>query len=159
MNLLEEPFHMAATSMLIVEDMPAGYSNELIREIKDVPGVSNAVWLSNLVGVQIPTDMIPESFRDIFFSGDATMMIIQYEKAGASEETMDAIQQVRSLCNEKCFLAGFSVVIKDTRDLVDKELPIFVTLAVLLALVAMALTMESTVLPLVLIANIGIAVV
>ena len=159
MNLLEEPFHMAATSMLIVEDMPAGYTNDLIREIKDVPGVSNAVWLSNLVGVQIPTDMIPESFRDIFFSGDATMMIIQYEKAGASEETMDAIQQVRSLCNEKCFLAGFSVVIKDTRDLVDKELPIFVTLAVLLALVAMALTMESTVLPLVLIANIGIAVV
>ena len=72
---------------------------------------------------------------------------------------MDAIQQVRALCNEKCFLAGFSVVIKDTRDLVDKELPIFVTLAVLLAMVAMALTMESTVLPLVLIANIGIAVV
>lgn len=159
MNLLEEPFHMAATSMLIVEDMPAGYTNELIREIKDVPGVSNAVWLSNLVGVQIPTSMIPENFRDIFFSGDATMMIIQYEKAGASEETMDAIQQVRALCNEKCFLAGFSVVIKDTRDLVDKELPIFVTLAVLLAMVAMALTMESTVLPLVLIANIGIAVV
>ena len=159
MNLLEEPFHMAATSMLIVEDMPAGYTNELIREIKDVPGVSNAVWLSNLVGVQIPTSMIPENFRDIFFSGDATMMIIQYEKAGASEETMDAIQQVRALCNEKCFLAGFSVVIKDTRDLVDKELPIFVTLAVLLAIVAMALTMESTVLPLVLIANIGIAVV
>ena len=159
MNLLEEPFHMAATSMLIVEDMPAGYTNELINEIKNVPGVSNAVWLSNLVGVQIPTSMIPENFRDIFFSGDATMMIIQYQKAGASEETMDAIQQVRALCNEKCFLAGFSVVIKDTRDLVDKELPIFVTLAVLLAMVAMALTMESTVLPLVLIANIGIAVV
>ena len=159
MNLLEEPFHMAATSMLIVEDMPAGYTNELINEIKNVPGVSNAVWLSNMVGVQIPTSMIPENFRDIFFSGDATMMIIQYEKAGASEETMDAIQQVRALCNEKCFLAGFSVVIKDTRDLVDKELPIFVTLAVLLAMVAMALTMESTVLPLVLIANIGIAVV
>ena len=159
MNLLEEPFHMAATSMLIVEDMPAGYTNELINEIKNVPGVSNAVWLSNLVGVQIPTSMIPENFRDIFFSGDATMMIIQYEKAGASEETMDAIQQVRALCNEKCFLAGFSVVIKDTRDLVDKELPIFVALAVLLALAAMALTMESTVLPLVLIANIGIAVV
>ena len=159
MNLLEEPFHMAATSMLIVEDMPAGYTNELINEIKNVPGVSNAVWLSNMVGVQIPTSMIPENFRDIFFSGDATMMIIQYEKAGASEETMNAIQQVRALCNEKCFLAGFSVVIKDTRDLVDKELPIFVTLAVLLAMVAMALTMESTVLPLVLIANIGIAVV
>lgn len=158
MNLLEEPFQMAATSMLIVEDMPAGYTNSLINEIKDVPGVSTAVWISNMVGIQIPTDMIPASFRDLFFSGEGTMMIIQYEKAGASEETMNAISEIRSICNEKCFLAGFSVVIKDTRDLVDKELPIFVGLAVVLALAAMLLTMESTVLPLVLLANIGIAV-
>lgn len=158
MNLLEEPFQMAATSMLIVEDMPAGYTNPLINEIKDVPGVSTAVWISNMVGIQIPTDMIPASFRDLFFSGEGTMMIIQYEKAGASEETMNAISEIRSICNEKCFLAGFSVVIKDTRDLVDKELPIFVGLAVVLALAAMLLTMESTVLPFVLLANIGIAV-
>ena len=159
MNLLEEPFQMAATSMLIVEDMPAGYTNSLINEIKEVPGVSNAVWISNLVGVQIPTDMIPAGFRDLFFSGEGTMMIIQYEKSGASEETMSAIEEIRSICNEKCFLAGFSVVIKDTRDLVDKELPIFVALAVVLALAAMLLTMESTVLPFVLLANIGIAIV
>ena len=158
MNLLEEPFQMAATSMLIVEDMPAGYTNSLINEIKDVPGVSTAVWISNMVGIQIPTDMIPASFRDLFSSGEGTMMIIQYEKAGASEETMNAISEIRSICNEKCFLAGFSVVIKDTRDLVDKELPIFVGLAVVLALAAMLLTMESTVLPFVLLANIGIAV-
>ena len=158
MNLLEEPFQMAATSMLIVEDMPAGYTNSLINAIKDVPGVSNAVWISNMVGIQIPTDMIPASFRDLFFSGEGTMMIIQYEKAGASEETMNAISEIRSICNEKCFLAGFSVVIKDTRDLVDKELPIFVSLAVVLALAAMLLTMESTVLPFVLLANIGLAV-
>ena len=159
MNLLEDPFQMAATSMLIVEDMPAGYTNSLINEIKDVPGVSNAVWVSNLVGIQIPTDMIPANFRDLFFSGEGTMMIIQYEKAGASEETMNAISQIRSICNEKCFLAGFSVVIKDTRDLVDQELPIFVALAVGLALCAMLLTMESTVLPFVLLVNIGITVV
>lgn len=158
-RLLEEPFHMAATSMLIVEGMPAGYTNDLIAEIKEVPGVSNALWLSNLVGIQIPTDMIPASFRDIFFSGEGTMMIIQYDHPGASEETMNAISQIRSICNEKCFLAGFSVVIKDTKDLVDRELPVFVALAVVLALCAMLLTLESTVLPLILLINIGIAIV
>ena len=78
-KLLEDPFKMAATSMLVVEDMPAGYTNSLINEIKDIDGVSNAIWISNLMGVQIPTDMIPANFRDMFFSGDATMMIIQYE--------------------------------------------------------------------------------
>lgn len=158
-QLLEDPFKMAATSMLIVEGMPAGYTNDLIQAIQKVPGVSNAVWISNLVGIQIPTDMIPASVRDMFFSGDATMMIIQYDRPGASDETMKAIEQVRAVCNEKCFLAGFSVVIKDTRDLMDSELPLFVGLAVLLALVAMALTLESTVLPFVFLASIGFAVV
>lgn len=158
-QLLEDPFQMAATSMLVVDGMPAGYTNDLLNAIRDVPGVSNAIWVSNLVGVQIPTDMIPASFRDMFFSGDATMMIIQYDHPGASDETMQAIEDVRSICNEKCFLAGFSVVIKDTRDVMDSELPLFVGLAVLLALLAMSVTLESTVLPLVFLASIGMAVV
>lgn len=157
-KLLEEPFQMAATSMLIVEDMPAGYSNQLIQEIKDIPDVSNAIWVSNMVGIQIPTDFIPADLRDMFFSGDATMMIIQYDRPGASDETMEAIDQVRSVCNDKCFLAGFSVVIKDTRDLMDSELPLFVGLAVLLALVAMSVTLESTVLPLIFMTSIGLAI-
>lgn len=158
-QLLEEPFHMAATSMLIIEDMPAAWSNELLNEIKQIDGVSNTLWLSNLVGVQVPTDMIPAEFRDIFFSGSgSTMMIIQYDKAGASDETMAAIDAVRALLNDKCCLAGFSVAIKDTKELVDAEVPLFVSLAVLFALVAMGICLESWALPLVLISNIGIAV-
>ena len=158
-RLLEEPFHMAATSMLIVEDMPAAYTNDLIYAIQQVPNVSNAVWLSNVVGIQIPVDFIPANLREMFYTGKATMMIIQYEKSGADEDTMKAIQAVRDICNEKCFLAGFSVVIKDTKDLVDRELPIYVALAVALSLVAMSLTLESVVLPFVFLASIGMAIV
>ena len=158
-QMLEDPFQMAATSMLVVDGMPAGYTNDLLNAIRDVPGVSNAIWISNLMGVQIPTDMIPANFRDMFFSGDATMMIIQYDHPGASDETMEAIEQVRKACNEKCFLAGFSVVIKDTRDLMDSELPMFVGLAILMALCAMLLTLESTVLPFIFLASIGLAVI
>ena len=158
-RLLEGPFHMAATSMLIVEDMPAAYTNDLIYAIQQVPNVSNAVWLSNVVGIQIPVDFIPANLREMFYTGKATMMIIQYEKSGADEDTMKAIQAVRDICNEKCFLAGFSVVIKDTKDLVDRELPVYVALAVALSLIAMSLTMESVVLPFVFLASIGMAIV
>ena len=158
-QLLEDPFQMAATSMLVVEGMPAGYTNDLINAIQDIPGVSNAIWVSNLVGIQLPTDMIPADFREMFYSGDSTLMIIQYDHPGASDETMQAIQDVRDVCNEKCFLAGFSVVIKDTRDVMDSELPLFVGLAILLALAAMLLTLESTVLPFIFLASIGLAVI
>ena len=158
-QLLEEPFHMAATTMLIVEDMPPEYTNSLRREIEEVPGVTGAMWLSSTAGIQIPRDFLPEELADMFFSGDATMMIVQYDSPGASSETMEAISQVRKLCNEKCFLAGFSVVIKDTKDLVDKELPVFVLLAVVLALAVMLFTLDSFALPLVFLSGIGMAIV
>ena len=139
--LLEEPFQMAATTMLIVEDMPPQYANELLSQVEQVPGVSNVIWLSNLIGIQFPTEMLPADLRDIFFSGDATMMIVQYDSPGASERTMNAIDAVRHLCNRKCFLAGFSVFIRDTKDLISREMPLYVVMAVILSIIAMGLTM------------------
>ncbi len=156
--LLEEPFRMAATTMLIVEDMPPAYCNDLVREVEQVPGVSSAIWVSELAGIQIPKEMMPDALRDTFFAENSTMMIVQYEMPGASEETMAAIDQVRALCNQKCFLAGFSVVIKDTKDLVDEELPLYIGLAVLLSYVAMSLTMDSWLLPLAFLLSIGLAI-
>ena len=157
--LLEEPFHMAATTMLIVEDMPPEYTNQLQKEVEQVPGVSNAIWLSSLVGIQIPQEMIPADIRDIFFSGDATMMIVQYDQPGASEATMKSIEQVRSLCNKNCFLAGFSVFIKDTKDLISQEMPLYVLMAVALSMIAMCVMMESWALPVALMCSIGLAVI
>ena len=157
--LLEEPFQMAATTMLIVEDMPPQYTNQLLEQVKEVPGVSGAIWISNMAGIQIPQEMIPAEVRDVFFSGKATMMIVQYDQAGASESTMNAIAQVRRLCNEKCFLAGFSVFIKDTKDLVIKEMPLYVVMAVILSMVAMCLMMDSWLLPVALLLSIGLAVI
>ena len=156
--LLEEPFHMAATTMLIVEDMPTAYCSDLVKEVEQVEGVSGAIWISDLVGIQIPKELMPQEFRDIFFSGDATMMIVQYDQPGASEATMKAIDRVRSLCNQKCFLAGFSVFIRDTQDLITKEMPLYVLMAVTLSAIAMCAMMESWLLPVALLLSIGLAV-
>ena len=65
--LLEEPFHMAATTMLIVEDMPPEYTNRLLEQVKEVPGVSGALWVSDLIGIQFPQEMLPQDLRDVFF--------------------------------------------------------------------------------------------
>ncbi len=156
--LLEDPFQMAATTMLIVEGMPPEYTHQLQRQVEQVPGVSNAIWLSSLVGIQVPTEMLPKDIRDIFFSGDATMMIVQYDQPGASAATMKSIQQVRNLCNQNCFLAGFSVFIKDTKDLISKEMPLYVLMAALLSTVVMCATMTSWLLPAALMISIGIAI-
>lgn len=156
--LLEDPFQMAATTMLIVEDMPPEYANRLVEQVREVPGVSSALWLSNLVGVQLPQEMLPQELRDVFFSENSTMMIVQYDQPGASEATMTAIEKVRGLCNQNCFLAGFSVFTKDTRDLITKEMPLYILVAVALSAVAMCVMMDSWLLPVALLLSIGLAV-
>ncbi len=157
-KVLEDVFHNAATTMLIVEDMPAGYTSNLQKAIEEVPGVSSAVWISNILDIGIPKQIMLDSVRNMFFAEDSTMMLVQYEQPGASEETMEAIAQVRKLCNEKCFLAGFSVLIKDTKDLVDQELPFYVLLAVVLSLAAMWVTIEEWLLPVTFLVSIGFAI-
>ena len=157
-NLLEEVFQNAATTMLIVEDMPQAYCEKLQDAVEEVPGVSSVVWISGLTDISIPKEIFPDEIKNLFFSDNSTMMIVQYDQAGASNETMEAIRQVRELCNGHCFLAGFSVLIKDTKDLVDQEMPLYVVLAVVLSMAAMSLTIESWLLPVAFIVSIGFAV-
>ena len=158
-RLLEEPFEMAATTMLVVENMPPEYTHQLQQEIEDVPGVSSATWLSSIVGIQFPKEMLPEDIRDVFFSDDATMMIIQYEHPGGSAITMDAIEEIRGLCNKNCFLAGVSAFTKDLKDAIVGEMPLYMLVAVLLSMVAMNVMMESWLLPAALLMSIGLAII
>ncbi|MEG1869614.1 MAG: MMPL family transporter [Oscillospiraceae bacterium] len=159
--ILEDTFHNAATAMLVVEGMPAKDVEVLRDKIEDVPNVSNALWISNLIDISIPKEILPDELKNIFYSKTApnsTMIIVQFEHPGASNETLKAIEDVRGLCNEQCFLSGVSVFLKDTKDLVEQEMPLYTLLAVAFSILAMSLTMESWLLPLVYIMGIGFAV-
>lgn len=71
-KLLEDPFKMAATSMLIVEDMPAAYVSQLQDAIEEVPGVSRVLSEPGLIGAQLPVSMLPEDLRSMFNADDPT---------------------------------------------------------------------------------------
>lgn len=157
-KLLEDPFKAAATSMLVVENMPAAYSQDLVDKIEDVPGVSGAVGLRSIIGAQVPLGLLPHQYTDKLETGKASLIIIQYSRPPSSEVTMNAIQTIQDMTNKQCFVAGFSVFIKDIRDLLDEQMPIYILVAVVLALAAMLLTLESTALPFAFIACIGLAI-
>ena len=157
-KLLEEPFQAAATSMVVVEGMPPSYTDDLLESIRKVPHVSNAFWLSGTLGIQVPTDMLPAKLRESFYAGDATLMIVQFDTALSADETMDAIVEIRKLTNEKCFVAGMSAMVQDIKELVISELPIYTVIAVILMLTVLLLSFESYVMPFLLLANIGMAI-
>lgn len=160
-TILEDTFQSAATSMLVVEGMPDKDTKKLRDDIEDIPNVSNAFWISSLLDISVPKEILPNDIKNVFYSEefqDSTMIIVQFDHPGASNETIAAIDNIRSLCDERCFLSGVSIFLKDTKDLVESEMPLYTVLAVVFSILAMMLTMESFVLPFVFILGIGFAV-
>ncbi|MEG1777936.1 MAG: MMPL family transporter, partial [Angelakisella sp.] len=157
-RVLEDTFHSAASTMLIVEGMPEVYTDNLRNQIKEIDGVSNVVWTPD---ISIPKEILPDEIKDLLYSksADSTMMLIQYDHAGASDETRAAIAKIYSLCNKQCFLAGFSVITDDIAKLVESEMPIYVLIAVVLAFAAMFFAIDYWLLPVVFMVGIGIAII
>lgn len=157
-DLLNYTFNNAATSMMIVENMESKDVEKLKEKIKKVDGVEDVLWVNDLVDISVPKEILPDGLKDTFYSGNSTMLVIKLKYPASSNETLKAIGDLRKIANNQCFLSGMSAIIKDTKDLADKEVPIYVLLAVALSLVAMLLTMESTLVPFVFLLGIFFAV-
>lgn len=160
-QVLDETFHNSASSVLIVEDMAAKDVSSLKEKIAQVEGVHQVTWIDDILDIGVPADILPDEIKNVFYSPktNATMMLVQYDHSSASDETMKAIGDIRSLMNKQCFLSGLSAISLDTRELADSEAPIYIAIAIALAMVAMTLSLKSWLLPWVLLLGLSLAVV
>ncbi len=158
---LDEVFESASMSFLVIEDMPSKDVARLKEKIALVENVSGVTWVDDIADISIPKEALPDAVKNIFYSpsGNCTLMLIKYKYSAVTDETMQAIEDIRALLNKNCFLSGIGIIMKDTRDLADSQAPIFIAIAIVVALVIMSFCMESWVLPFMLLAALCIAVV
>ncbi len=157
-KVLDKTFSSAATSMVVIDNMEAKDIVKIKDKIAKVDGVEKVLWVDDLMDTSIPKEILPDKIKDSFYNKDSTLMIIKFKESPASETTQKAIANVRTHLNKQCFLSGMSAIIKDTKDLSDKETPFYVLTAVALSVVVLMLTMESTLVPFIFLISIGFAV-
>ena len=152
--LLEE-FGKGAFSFIIVEDMPAKDVARLTKEIEKVDHVETVLWYNTLADISIPMELLPDEIYKAFNTGHSTMIAVFFDSATSADITMDAIREIRSIAGKQCFVSGMSALVTDLKDLCEKEEPIYVGIAVALALVAMLLFLDSFLVPFIFLASIG----
>ena len=157
-EILMDEFGMGAFSMVIVEDMEPKDARKLKGQIQEVEHVKDVLWYDDITDLTIPVEMLPGKLKDVFCRGDATMMIALFDSTTSSDETMDAVSQLRTLCRKQCFISGMSGVVTDIKDLSLQEMPIYVVIAGLLCLLVLMLTTESFVVPVLFLCSIGMAI-
>lgn len=157
-KILDEEFKNAATGMLILEG--TDHDAEILRNnILEIDGVEDVISKSSTVGDMIPQEFLPDDIKDVFYSDGSTLLIVKFSESASSFTTMDAIEKIKSINSKPKYLSGLSSLVKDTKDIIDKETPIYVGLAVILGLIILSLTNESSIIPFVFMLTIGYAVI
>ena len=134
-DILVDEFGTGAFSTFVVDGMSNKDVSTLKAKIEQVDHVKSVLWYDSVADISIPTDMLPEKLQKVFLSDEGTLMFILYDTTMSADETMEAVEQIRAISNEQCFLSGMSAVVTDIRDLSDKEVPVYVVLAVFLSLI------------------------
>lgn len=157
-NELLEDFGKGAFSFIIVEDMPAKDVAALKEKIEQVDHVETVLWYDSIADLSIPMELLPDKIYNEFNTENATMMAVFFDTSTSSDITMDAIREIRQIAGKRCFVSGMSALVTDLKDLCEKEEPIYVGIAVLLACVAMLVFLDSWLVPFVFLASIGMMI-
>ena len=158
-DILMDEFGTGAFSMFMVKGMEEKDVSSLKKEIEKVDHVKKVLWYDSVMDLSVPMSFLPEDLYEKFNDGDCTLMIIMYDSSMSADETMDAVEEIRKLGNEQCFLSGMTAVVTDTKNLSNRETPIYVLIAVLLSVLVLSITMDSFIIPLFFLASIGMAIV
>ena len=158
-DILVKDFGTGAFSMFIVDGMEDKKVSALKAKIENVEHVQKVLWYDSLADISMPKSMIPKDVYEAFNSDTGTMMAIFFDEGTSSDGTMEAIGEIRKLAGKQCFLSGMSAIVTDTKNLAEKETPLYVLIAVVLAVIVLGLTMDSYFIPLLFMLSIGMAIV
>ena len=157
-DIMVDEFGMGAFSMVVVEDMEHKDVAKLKEKLADVEHVEKIVWYDSVADLTLPVQMLPNDIREALFHENTTMMIALFDQTTSADETMEAITEMRQVVKEQAFISGMSGIVTDIKNLALAEMPIYVTVAAVLALLVLVFTMESLLTPVIFLTGIGISI-
>ena len=157
-DILMEDFGKGGFAMVMVDGMQKKDVAQLKSKFENVDHVESVIWYDSIMDVSIPYEMIPEDIYEKFNNGDTTLMAVFFDSSTSSDESLNAVSEIRKIGGRQCFVSGMTAFVEDLKELAEAEEPVYVCLAVLLACCVLAFFMDSWVIPFVFIAGIGIAI-
>lgn len=157
-KILSEDFNMGAFSVVIIDDMKTKDIVKLEEKIRELDNVEKAVSIADVLGTSIPKEMLPDEVKDKIYKDNETIMLVTFKDQISQDTTMQAVEKLREITDEHCKISGMTATVLDTRDLSNSEIAIYVIIAVILCLIVLEIALDSYIAPILLLLNIGIAI-
>lgn len=159
-DILLNDFGTGAYSFVVVEGMDNKDLKKTADTISDIPHVKKVLWYGSVMDMNIPKEALPEKAYKFIHNADknSDLMVILFDQGMAADGTMKALNTMNAKLSKQCFVSGMASVINDTANLSEKEVPIYVIIAVVLCLVVLMITLDSAFVPFLFLVSIGMAV-
>ena len=157
-NILADDFNMGAFSVVILENMQSKDIIELEKQFREVGNVEKVVGLTDIIGTDVPLEMLPDEIKDKLYKDNTTPVLVTFKDGISEDTTMETVEKLREISNENCKISGMTATVLDTRNLSDSEVIIYVMIAVALCLIILQLALDSYLAPVLMLLNIGMAV-
>ena len=153
-----EDFGKGTFSFLIFQNANEKDIVKTEEKIKKIDHVATVLWFDDVADSKIPMQALPDEVYDAFNKGDSTLMAVFFDSSSSSDETMNAISEIRKVAGEQCLVSGISAMVTDLRELCEREETLYVAIAVVLAVIAMMVFLDNWIIPFVFLASIGVAI-
>lgn len=157
-NILADDFDMGAFSVVILENMQSKDIIELEKQFREVGNVEKVVGLTDIIGTDVPLEMLPDEVKEKLYKDNTTPVLVTFKDGISEDTTMETVEKLREISNENCKISGMTATVLDTRNLSDSEVIIYVMIAVALCLIILQLALDSYLAPVLMLLNIGMAV-
>ena len=157
-EILMEDFGKGAFSLCLTEGMTEAAQAGLEEAVRQVPHVESVIGYASILRGALPAEILPDEVREVFQKEDMRLMAVFFDETSSAEGTMEAIETIRRIAGERCFVSGLSAVVTDTKALVEEQEGIYVAIAVALCCLVLMMTMDSFLLPLIFLCCIGVSI-
>ena len=157
-EILKDDFDMGAFSISIIDNMSSKDIIKLEEKIIKVEGVNLVATIADVTGSTIPLDFLPTEITDKVIKDGSTLLFITFKDTTSTDETLNAVKEIRKLESDSTKIGGMTAMALDTMDLSNEEIIVYIIIAVILCIIVLTLFLDSYVVPVLLLANIGLAI-
>lgn len=157
-DILTDEFNMGSYSIVAAENLSPKEILNLKNKITKVEGVNEVLSIYDVLGTNIPIDVLPSEIKDKIHQDNTDLMFITFKYSTSDERTINAVEEIRNITDHKLMQGGMSSMVLDTMNLSNEEITIYVIIAVALCLIVLELSLDSYVVPILLLTNIGMAI-
>ena len=157
-DILTDEFNMGSYSIVVAKNLSPKEILNLKDKITKVEGVNEVLSIYDVLGTNIPIDVLPSEIKDKIHQENTDLMFITFKYSTSDERTINAVEEIRNITDHKLMQGGMSSMVLDTMNLSNEEITVYVIIAVVLCLLVLELSLDSYVVPILLLANIGMAI-